>query len=291
MAELELKGPGAGRAADNEEAQSDWQWLVTYVQENPRTIVAGVLFLLACILAGALFSLYNTAKDRQVMTGYAAALVEEDAATRAEELKEVAAGDSRWSVEALYLAGEASIEAKAYEDARDAFAGVLSKGPKSAFAAPAAEGLAFLDENAGKLDEALAGYQNVFATYSDTFIGRRQPTNIARVQEALGQLPEAVASYELQVERFPDSALAGAAEQALARLKASNPDLFPEEAPLEDMDEHAHEAHDAAEPTADSPTVETAPAEAPASESPAAAAPAEVDAAPDATVETPSDES
>jgi len=329
MAEIESKAHGAGRAAGEEETPSDWQRVAAYVQENPLMVLAGAVFLLICVAAGGLFSLHNIAQDREVMTEYAAAVTEEDAGVRAGELKQVAQLDSRWRVEALYLAGEASIEAKSYDDARSAFEQIISEHPKSEYAAPAAEGLAFLDENAGKLEEALTGYKGVFEKYSDTFIGRRQPFNIARVHEALAQFAEAKEFYELQEERFPESAVAARSQQALSRLKLAHPDLFP----VEDEDEHADDGHvhsddetpavtsepapaaqespaaspsvDEAAPAADAPAAEeSAPAaeapaveeaapvaEAPAAEAPAAETPAAEEAAPAEEAPAPASES
>jgi tetratricopeptide (TPR) repeat protein len=210
-----------------------------------------------CALAGGIYSLNASIKDRHAMTAYADALDEEDAAARAEALQAVASAGNRWSVEALYLSGEASIEAKAYDKAREALTKVVSEHADSHFAPQAAEALAFLDENDGKMEEALAGYTKVFETWDDTFTGRRQPLNMGRLQEALGKLPEAIASYNKQKEIFPDSSFATSAEQALARLKSAHPDLFPAEtAPAADT----VPAADAAPSPEAAPAVEVSPA-------------------------------
>jgi len=230
MAEKESKLPVAHGAEGDDAINGDWQQALDYIKENPKTVVAGLAFVVICALLGGIYSLNASVKDRHAMTTYADALDEEDAAARAEALRVVAAAGNRWSVEALYLSGEASIEAKAYDKAREALTKVVSEHADSPFAPQAAEALAFLDENDGKVEEALAGYTKVFETWDDTFTGRRQPLNMGRLQEALGKLPEAIASYNKQKEIFPDSSFATSAEQALARLKSEHVDLFPAEA-------------------------------------------------------------
>jgi hypothetical protein len=95
---------------------------------------------------------------------------------------------------------------------------------------------------------------------------------MARLQEELGKLPEAIASYKKQIEIFPDSSLSSSAEQALARLKSEHAELFPEEAPVAEAS--AAEAPVAEAPAAEAPAAEAPAAEAPAADAPAAEAPA-----------------
>ena len=274
MAENESKLPAAHRVEGEVAPNTDWQQALDYIRENPKTVLGGVAFVIVCALLGGVYSLNASLKDREAMTVYAAALDEEEPAARVEALQAVAAAGNRWSVEALYLAGEAAIEAKTYDKARELLQKVVTDHADSPFAPQAAEGLAFLDENDGKLEEALAGYTKVFETWDDTFTGRRQPTNMARIQEELGKLPEAIASYKKQTEIFPDSTLAANAEQALARLKSEHPDLFPDEAAAPAAETPAAEAPAAEAPAAEAPAAEAPAAEAPAAEAPAAEAPA-----------------
>lgn len=288
MAEKNVVEHGAPRTGAEQETGGDWQQLILYVRQNPRVVAASAGFVVLCLVAGGFYSLHSMAKDREVMSEYAKALDNEDAGTRASALEQVAAGDNRWQAEALYVAAESAVEAKAYDNARANFQKVLDEHPKSQYAAPSAEGLAFLKENAGDLEAALAGYTEVFATYDDSFIGRRQPFNIARVNEALGNLTEAISFYEQQVELFPESGIASRAQAALARLRNEHPDLFPEGEADVDVDEHSHvhsdgtvhpgAAHGETAPAKAAP-VETAPVDAaPAEATPAEATPA--DAAP-----------
>lgn len=286
MAEIESK-ESAGVAGESV-PRADWQKVVDYVQHNPRQVIAGIVFVLLCVAAGGIYSLYNIASDRAVMTQYAGAIAMEDPAERAGALQKIAEAGSRWSTEALYLAAEASLEAKAYDKAREAFTRILDKHPRSEFAAPAAEALAFLDENEGKLEEALAGYTSVYETHGDTFIARRQPLNIARVHKALGNLTEARKFYEKQAEVFPDSAVAAQADRALGQLRADHPELFPE--PIETGLDAALPATTPAPAIQVAPAVEAAPAEeAPAAEETPVAEEASETEAPEAE-EAPADQ-
>jgi tetratricopeptide (TPR) repeat protein len=289
MAENESKLPVAHGAEAEVVPNADWQQALDYIKENPKTVLAGIAFVAVCAVLGAVYSLNASVKDRHAMTEYADALDEEEPAVRVEALQAVAAAGNRWSVEALYLAGEAAIEAKSYDKARELLQKVVTEHADSPFAPQAAEGLAFLDENDGKLEEALAAYTKIFETWDDTFTGRRQPTNMARLQEELGKLPEAIASYKKQVEIFPDSSLSASAEQALARLKSEHADLFPEEVPAAEAP--AAEAPAAEASAAEAPAVEAPAAEAPAAEAPAVEAPAaEAPAAEAPAVEAPAAE-
>lgn len=280
MADIETKGDGPRQFPGQEVPRAEWQRALEYVQDNPRTVVLAVLFLIVCAAIGGVYTLYSIASDREVMTEYAEVIAEEDPDIRASALKQVADRGSRWSVEALYLAGEASIEAGQFGEAREIFDRLLREHPDSRFAAPAAEGLAFLDENDGDLEAALEGYQRVFSEHGDTFIGRRQPLNIARVYEALEQFPEAVEYYDRQVAVFPESSVAAQAEQALGRLQPAHPELFPEEETAEgEMDSAPVEA-------VQLPPAPGAPAPANAGDSPAAVE--SVDPEPEA--ETPAEE-
>ena len=278
MAQKELKLSAAHGADAEAGGTADWQQAVDYIKENPKTVIAGVVFVMACAVLGGFYSLNASVKDRRAMSVYAGALEEKDPTAKMEALQAVAATGNRWSVEALYLAGEAAIEAKAYDKARETFQKVVSDHNDSPFAPQAAEALAFLDENDGKLEEALAGYTKVFETWDSSFTGRRQPINMGRIQQELGKLPEAIASYKKQTEIFPESSVAGNAEQAMARLKSEHPDLFPEEKPAAEATP-ATEAAPAVEAAPVAPAAEATPAPAPeatpvAPATPAPAAPA-----------------
>jgi len=229
MAERDKMETGGLPGSPGAETKAQWLVALEYVQENPAKVAGGFGFLILCVAIGGLISLKNIADDKKVTTDYALAIQTEDPGLRAAELARIAASANRWSAEALYLQGEASIEAKAYDKAREAFQQVLDRFGNSEYAPMAADGLAFLHENSGDYESALAGYTGVFEKWDATFTGRRQPLNIGRVQEALGNHAEAIARYRQQMEIFPDSSVARKANEALARLQVRMPELFPED--------------------------------------------------------------
>lgn len=199
-----------------------------HLRENLLLYVAAVVFVILCIVAGILFRLSSMAAEREIMTQYASAMTIEDPALRAAELESVARLGGRWGHEALYALGEAAIQAGEYDRARNAFQQLISEAGNSEFAPQAAEGMAWLAENRGDLEEALLGYQAVEKEYPESFLARIQPLNKARVLEKKEDLPGAIAAYEEQMGVFPDSNAAREAEAALERLRGSHPELFPE---------------------------------------------------------------
>lgn len=234
--------PFATEATETE--LSDWQKLMQHVITHPWHYVAGVAFILFCAGAGALYGISQEMREREIMSGYAGAIAEEDPALSAAQLETIAESDSRWTPEIVYMLGETAIRAQEYEKAKEAFTRVVNEFSSSDFAPKAADGLAFLEENAGNLDAALKAYQEIQAKWGNTFTGRLQPFNIARVYEAQENLEAAIAAYQEQKDVFPDSAIAARAEMALARLEEAHPDLFPEVVVVEeDADEHAGHDH------------------------------------------------
>jgi predicted negative regulator of RcsB-dependent stress response len=282
MAERDPKQAEALPGGDDAETQAEWQRALEYTKNNPTKVVGGIGFLLLCVVIGGVFSLQQKADEQRVTTEYAAALSTEDPGLRAAELEKLTNKGNRWSVEALYQMGEAAVEAKTYDKAREAFGNVLSNHSDSVYAPMAADGIAFLDENDGELEKALQGYTGVFEKWDATITGRREPFNIARVNEELGNIAEAITWYKRQGEVFPDSVVAGKSEAALDRLKVANPELFPEEETVDNAEAEAAPAvvSTSAEPAPAEPApAEPAPAE-PAPAEPAPAEPAPAEAAP-----------
>lgn len=237
------------------------QWLV-HLRDNAALYAAAAAFVAVCVIAGVWYNVNRTSGEQKTMTEYAAALSKEKPEEQLSALAPVTESKSRWTAEALYVAGETAIRAGELEKAGQFFQRVLDEYGTSEYASTATEGLAFLAENKGDLDGALARYREVSEKWAGTFISRRQPLNIARVLEAKSDFKGAIESYQAQVSMFPDSKVAGKAQEALDRLKVSHPDLFPkEETPAPVAETPA--------PTAETPATETP---APAAETPAPAA-------------------
>ncbi len=213
----------------HEERKNDFERLLDHARENPLLYTAAGIFIVFCILAGIFFRLEKMHADVNETTAYVEALDTENAALRVAALEKVAADNSRWSAEALYMAGEAAIEAMDYDKAKACFEKVCDQYADSDYVPNALDGLAFLAENAGDLEAALAGYRKVYTEFPTSFIAQREPLNIGRVLEKQEKWAEAKASYEEQGEVFPDSRAAARAEQALTKLRRNHPDLFPDE--------------------------------------------------------------
>ncbi len=209
--------------------QDTLQRVAVYVRENPLLAGAAVGVVALILLAGLMLRVNASAADRKIMTEYAKALEQEDAAAQVTALEPLAQKGGRWTAEIVYMLGEAAVRAQQYDKAGAAFNRVKTEFGTSEYAPRAAEGLAFLEENKGNADAALAGYKEVMEKWSTTFVGRCQWLNIARVQEGKGDLKAAVEAYQAQAKGFPDSGVASKAEEALARLKKGHPELFPEE--------------------------------------------------------------
>lgn len=268
------------------DAKSDLGRFLLHVRENPTVYAAGLLLTVLAILAGFVWRGSVQASERNVMSDYAAALLEtEDEAIRATKLEQLAEQVSgRWAPEVVYMAGESALSQGATDKAAAAFERVLKDFPQSEYASRAAEGQAYIAESKGDFQAALAGYQGVAEKYGATFTGKLQQNNIGRVQEALKNFQGAVDAYKKQQEVFPDSMAAAKAKEALDRLKSEHPELFPAETPAPAADAAAATPDTAATPApAPAPAAEApaaAPAEAPAPAAEAPATPAETPAAP-----------
>ncbi len=264
---------------------------------NPTAAIGVVVLVIAGILGTLGAVSYNNKANVAIMTEYAAAIV--DTKEPAERVAKLGAlldsGAGRWTEEIMYMMGETAIEAREYDKAREVFGRLREQYPNSEFVPRAAEGIAFLDENEGKHEEALKGYQEVKDKWPDTHVGLSQPLNIARVYEGMGNLPKAVETLKEQGTLFPGSKAADRADFELSRLKSDHPELFPEEAkadadapanitvpvgaqiPVPAMNVQAP-APAAVPAPAPAPAPAAAPAEAPAPAEPPAAAPAEAPA-------------
>lgn len=218
--------------AGESQVLSDLQRLQAYIIENPKQVAAIVVVVILAVLAGLGFRAYSQSSKRTVMTEYAAAQLVKEPAERLRALGAVLdSGAGSWTAEVLYMMAETAVEAKEYDKARDLFNRVRSEFPQTEFTSRAVFGLAFLDENAGKNEEALKGYQELRDKWATSLEAKRAPLSMGRVYESLGQLDKAVAAYTDQGKVFAGSAAAQQAEMNLARLKSEHPELFPKEAP------------------------------------------------------------
>lgn len=240
--------------------------IVTHVQMNPWPYIGGIGFVLLVLVVTGFYrvsqaSAYNTAADE-----FARALDLEGPAERATALGALAEEGTPLTARALYMQGEAALEAGDSEGAKAAFTKVREQFPDFKFVPESVEGLALITEDAGNFSAARGLYEEVVAKWPNSPAAKRQPFNIARCLEAEGQMAQAVERYRDQLEVFPGSSIAARAQIRLDELRVSNPELFP------------------AEPVAESPVIQelqTAPdaLAAPEQEAAPAAEPASEDAA------------
>lgn len=217
---------------DEKPKQDDLAQLLADVKERPLVYGGIAAFLLVCLLAGFLWRANAVAKRKHVVTAYAQALDKQEPAERLAALEPLTQGIAKNSDEVIYVAAETAYKAGQYDKAKASFERLRNDFKSSTFTPDAVEGLGYIAENSKDYDAAVTLYKEVQTAWSDSFAARRQPMNIARVEEQRGKLAEAVAAYNEQLQLFPGSSLEQEAKAALARLEKSNPELFPKAEPM-----------------------------------------------------------
>ena len=97
--------------------------------------------------------------------------------------------------------------------------------PDFEFTPDGVEGLGAILEAQEDFTAAIAVYQDVQASWPDSFAARRQPLNIARCYEESDNFEEAVKFYQEQLLVFPGSNVAMHAQQKLDELRSSQPEV------------------------------------------------------------------
>lgn len=212
---------------DEKPKQDDLSQLLQDVQERPLVYAGIAAFLVACLLAGFLYRANTVAKRKDVLTAYAQALDKEEPADQLAALEPLSQDLAKKNDEVVYMTGETAYRAGAYDKAKAAFERMRTDFKDSPYAPEAVEGLGNIAENAKDYDSALTYYREIGEKWGSSFAARRQPMNIAKLEERRGRLSEAVTAYREQMQLFPGSTLANEASAALTRIEKSNPDLFP----------------------------------------------------------------
>ena len=68
-------------------------------------------------------------------------------------------------------------------------------------------------------------FEEIMATWPDSFAARRQPFNIGLCHDQNGDIDSAVKAFQEQLNRFPDSYVAERAQVELNRIQVQEPDL------------------------------------------------------------------
>jgi tetratricopeptide (TPR) repeat protein len=214
----------------SEPKRNDLAAIINHAKENPLLWSAGAVFIAAVILVGVFYRISTDIKNREAATKYARAVLDaEDPAVRATELSSVNTPDASLDALALYMNGQAALDAENYDKAREVFETVRTKYPEARVTPESVAALGFIAEQSGDHEKALSYYLEVREKWPESFAAYLQPLNMGRCYERLGQLDKAVAAYRDEVNLFYGSNAAAEAEDALNRLRNSHPELFAEE--------------------------------------------------------------
>lgn len=202
-----------------------WQ----HVRKNLILYAIGVGFIIFCVVVGSAYATYRSAKNRDVMTRFAKAMLEDKISSRAEKLKPLLDISSPLLPQIMYVYGETVFALGRFDEAESVWKKIIDKYPGSEWAPNAMEGLAYIEELRKNYEKAEKMYSEIKEKWPNSFIAKRQYFNIGRILEAKNEFEKAVEAYKKQKDDFPESRVAEKAEQALERLKSDHPELFPEE--------------------------------------------------------------
>ncbi|MDX9975901.1 MAG: tetratricopeptide repeat protein [FCB group bacterium] len=211
--------------------KSDVEAFIGHIRQNSLLYGAAALVIVLAALAGVVYRATDEQKQQEVATAYAKAIENEDPGLRATELEQIDAQGASLEAEIKYMLGEAAYEAEDLDKAKQAFQTVVEKFEASPFAPKALEALGVIAEDEQKPEQALEYYQRIVSKHGADFLAFVQHVNIGRVQEKLGKFDEAYKAYTEQETNFPASKAAEQAREALVKLRASHPEVFPADAP------------------------------------------------------------
>ncbi|MCX8065457.1 MAG: tetratricopeptide repeat protein [Candidatus Hydrogenedentes bacterium] len=202
-----------------------WQ----HIKENLTLYAIGIGFVVFCVIVGSAYGAYRSSKNRDVMTKFARAMLEEKLSSRAEMLKPLLDVNSSITPQILYIYGETVFALGKFDEAETVWKKLIEKYSVSEWAPNAMEGLAYIEELRKNYDKAEKMYREITEKWPNSFIAKRQFFNIGRVLEAKNDLAMAIEAYRKQKDAFPESKVSEKANQALEKLKSEHPELFPEE--------------------------------------------------------------
>lgn len=212
-----------------EEPTSDTQALLRHVQENPLVYAGAIGFVVVVLLVTLFFRLAQESGRQDAATAYLEALDTEDVNERVARLGDVAESGTYLEAHALYMQGEAAIEARDYATAREKLTQLRETHPEFPFVPDAVEGLGFVEEEEERFAQARAYYEEVEAKWPDSTAAQRQAFNVGRTYESEGDIAAAIEAYRRQLEVFPGSTIALRAQQRLNALRETHPELFEDE--------------------------------------------------------------
>ncbi len=181
-----------------------------------KSILAAVALIVLGLVG---YGIYRYNQARQTAAA-GAALAQ---ATTEDELRQVidnypgsiAAGDA-----SLLLAGKLRDNDQKYDDALQVLQDFMDKNPTNPLVAGADLSYAETLEAEGKLDDAIARYEEVNAKYSDSYAAPLAVMAEANILKSQGKLDEARRLYDTFITQFPDSLLGPAAQAEKTLLRA-----------------------------------------------------------------------
>ncbi len=241
--------------------------LLDLVQEKPWHAAGAVLFIVVCIFAGLIYRSQTHARAQREAGELLAAVEKEKPEEQVPLLSAFVEKNPSLQAEALYRLGEAAFAQKDYGKAREAFERVQRDFRKSPFAPDATEGLGNVYESLDPPDyeNARKAYEQVMNEWPDSYAASRQYFNLGRCYEREGRLTDAIAAYKSQLTFAPASGAAKKAQDALDRLRLTNPDLFADETKIETVSPLT-EQEGVASPPEQVPSSEESPADVSSSE-------------------------
>lgn len=202
-----------------------WQ----HIKDNLTLYAVAVGFIIFCVVVGSAYAAYRSSRNKDIMTKFAKAMLEEKLSSRAEKLKPLLDENSSLTPQILYIYGETVFALGKFDEAESVWKKVIDMYPGSEWAPNAMEGLAYIEELRKNYDKAEKMYREITEKWPNSFIAKRQFFNIGRVLESKNDLAMAVEAYKKQKDIFPESKVSEKASQALDKLKSEHPELFPEE--------------------------------------------------------------
>ncbi len=222
----------------------------SHIKENLYMYIFSILFILLCVLIGTGYGLYKTSKTKDVMTQYASAVLKENLEEKLEALKPLLDTNSTLAPEIMYVYAETAFALGKIDEAENVWKKLCEKYPHSEWVPNAKEGLGYLEELRKNYDNAINIYKDIKEKWGNSFIAKRQSFNIGRVLEAKEDLQGAIEAYKKQEEEFPESSIATKAKNALEKIKAEHPELFPEEKKDEEKTQEEEKKDEVKENTA-----------------------------------------
>lgn len=227
----------ADKPAEEERLPAFVRRLDSLIRESPqRAAVLGMVLLFGVIFVS-VYIPYSYRRQNEAVLAVEKALASQPIETKLSLLRDVTDeyGGTLGAARALYYLGDGYYTNGQYDLARQCYEEYLQKYPRSDFAPNAQEGLGYVAESQGNLNEAIEHYKKLAEMYGDSYVAQHVWYNIGRCYEERNDRPNAIDAYEKQLSLYPESAWSAQAEARFAevrlRLAPAREQQTPEQAP------------------------------------------------------------